>query len=187
MPRPLIIALTLSLVLHGGLLCVNVPLPSPASRAPALRALLRSSPEPANVPEPPPPAETLLKNTIDDGPPDDSPDDLPESSAIDANPAARKGERAAPVSAKADERQMESIRRRLSEYVFYPEQARRLGLEGTVTLFVEVAGDGRVEDVRLVASSGHPILDNAAIRGFYALGRLSVASGYWDYTFALEE
>ncbi|MDR0379207.1 MAG: TonB family protein [Candidatus Accumulibacter sp.] len=176
MPRPLIIALMLSLILHGGLLCVNIPLSSPAPHTPALRALLRSPPEPANVSEPPRPAETLLKNTIDDGPPDDS----PERSAVDAHPAAS-------VSAKADERQMESIRRKLSEYVFYPEQARRLGFEGTVTLFVEVSGDGRVEDVRVVASSGHSILDNAAVRGFYALGRLSVASGYWDYTFALEE
>ncbi|MDR0577930.1 MAG: energy transducer TonB [Candidatus Accumulibacter sp.] len=174
MPRALIIALTLSLVLHGGLLSLDTR-PSPAPRAPALRASLRPPPEPAKPAEPPPETEALLKNTLDGEPPEKQ---TPPS------PPAEK--RKTPAPSPVGERQMEAVRKKLAEYVLYPEQAWRLGLEGTVTLFVELADDGRVEDVSVVASSGYPILDNAAIRGFYAVGRLPGESGYWEYTFRLE-
>jgi TonB family protein len=177
MPRPLIIALTLSLVLHGGLLCLGAFRSSPAARAPALQALLRLPPDMVELPEPPGLTETLLKNTIED-----EQTEKPEPEP----PPPPKKERGTPARPSVSERQMAAIREKLSEYVFYPEQAKRLGLEGTVTLFVELSEDGRVEDVRVVASSGYPILDNAAVKGFYALGRLPAISDYWDYTFKLE-
>jgi protein TonB len=46
----------------------------------------------------------------------------------------------------------------------YPLAARRLGMEGVVLLDVLVAPDGRAADVRLVRSSGHPPLDDSAVR-----------------------
>jgi protein TonB len=179
MSRSLIIALTLSLVLHGGLLSMSAFRFSPAPRSPALQALLRPPPEPAKLPaEPPPGTETLLKNTIEDEPPD--------KPALAPPPPAARDKRGTPVPALAARRQMEAARKELAEYVFYPEQARQLGIEGTVTLFVELSGDGHVEDVRVVASSGFPILDNAAVKGFYAVGRLPGKSDYWEYRFQLE-
>jgi len=45
----------------------------------------------------------------------------------------------------------------------YPIQARRRGLQGTVMLKVLVDASGSVADVRLAASSGHSILDRAAM------------------------
>jgi protein TonB len=45
----------------------------------------------------------------------------------------------------------------------YPIQARRRGLQGTVTLRVLVDAGGSVADVRLAGSSGHSILDQAAM------------------------
>ena len=45
----------------------------------------------------------------------------------------------------------------------YPIQARRRGLQGTVMLKVLVDAGGSVADVRLAESSGHSILDQAAI------------------------
>ena len=42
----------------------------------------------------------------------------------------------------------------------YPEQARKLGLEGPVRLRVAIARDGSIEDVK--ALSGHPLLAEAA-------------------------
>jgi protein TonB len=165
MSRPLIIAFMFSLVLHGGLLCLGAFPPTP--RPPVLRALLRLPPDPEEVPKPIQTVETLFKNTIENG----------QAETPDASPLPQKPH---------DPGRMAAIRQKLSEYVFYPEQAWKLGLEGTVTLFVEVSADGRVEDVRVVASSGHPMLDNAAIKGFYALGRLPTDSDYWEYTFELE-
>jgi protein TonB len=44
----------------------------------------------------------------------------------------------------------------------YPGRARRLGIEGTTTLRIFVAADGRVADVVVEESAGHPDLDHAA-------------------------
>jgi protein TonB len=45
----------------------------------------------------------------------------------------------------------------------YPPAARKRGLEGLVVLAVEVDADGRPFDVTVKESSGHPMLDNAAL------------------------
>ena len=44
----------------------------------------------------------------------------------------------------------------------YPSSARRLGVQGTTLLNVLVADDGRVANVVVVQSAGHPDLDQAA-------------------------
>lgn len=44
----------------------------------------------------------------------------------------------------------------------YPSNARRLGIQGTTLLSVFVAADGRVGDVVVKQSAGHPDLDQAA-------------------------
>lgn len=46
---------------------------------------------------------------------------------------------------------------------FYPRTARALGLEGTVELNVLVDAGGRVRDLKLFKSSGHKMLDRAAM------------------------
>jgi protein TonB len=172
MSRSLIIALTLSLVLHGSLLMTNGFRLAPLPRGPALRATLR----PPVETNPPETDDALLKNTFDD-------ERERSENPVSPPPPEKHG-----TSAPADvaKRQMDAVRRKLSEYVFYPEQAKKLGIEGTVTLFVELSSDGRVEDVRVVESSGYPILDHAAVRGFYAVGRLPGESDYWEYSFRLE-
>ncbi|MGD9884668.1 MAG: TonB family protein, partial [Reyranella sp.] len=44
----------------------------------------------------------------------------------------------------------------------YPEEARRRGVEGEVTVRFSVAADGRVTDVAIAAASGSSALDGAA-------------------------
>ncbi len=46
----------------------------------------------------------------------------------------------------------------------YPAQARAQELEGQVLVEALVGADGRVEEVKLIKSSGHSILDEAALR-----------------------
>lgn len=46
----------------------------------------------------------------------------------------------------------------------YPQQARERGLFGSLILHVAVRADGSIEGVRVVRSSGHEVLDQAAIR-----------------------
>jgi protein TonB len=45
----------------------------------------------------------------------------------------------------------------------YPLDARRRGLQGLVVLRVFVSVQGTAQDVSVLTSSGHPILDDAAI------------------------
>jgi protein TonB len=46
----------------------------------------------------------------------------------------------------------------------YPRTARRRGHEGIVVLEVKVLKDGTVGDLRVHASSGHAVLDQAAVK-----------------------
>lgn len=45
----------------------------------------------------------------------------------------------------------------------YPVMAMRRGWEGTVTLKVRVSAEGAAEDVAVQGSSGHEVLDGAAV------------------------
>jgi protein TonB len=50
----------------------------------------------------------------------------------------------------------------LAAHKTYPEAARRRGEEGNVTLRVDIADNGLVRNVVLIASSGNSLLDTAA-------------------------
>jgi protein TonB len=50
----------------------------------------------------------------------------------------------------------------------YPRMARRRGLEGVVTIEAKIDRNGRVEELRLFAGSGHSILDKAALKAVRA-------------------
>jgi len=160
--RRLSLALAASLLLHA--LALIGGLPDKARRPPPmLQATLR-------MPSTPPvPVEPLLKNTLapetataPEPPPPPPP--LPEPRAARAKPAAKP-----PPAAK---RQVELAQRKLNEHIYYPPQAIEHGLEGEVRLLLILAADGRIEDVQLAASSGHALLDNAAIRAAFAMGSL---------------
>lgn len=46
----------------------------------------------------------------------------------------------------------------------YPEEARRNNINGSLRLLVAISPDGSVVDIEILQSSGHSVLDNAAIR-----------------------
>lgn len=160
-PR-LLFALALSLALHGGLVLPDlVKRLAIAPPPPALQARLR----------PPPvaearPAEPLLKNTID------REEAAPETKP--APPTATKPERMAPKTVA--KREIKAAQRKLSQHLFYPPEAIARGLEGEVRLILRLSTDGAVEDVSVAASSGHAILDNAAVKAAYAMGALTGAN-----------
>lgn len=61
---------------------------------------------------------------------------------------------------------MEAWRRKVERIgnLNYPSEARELGLFGSLILHVAVRADGSLEGIRVVRSSGHDVLDDAAIR-----------------------
>jgi protein TonB len=60
---------------------------------------------------------------------------------------------------------MEAWRRKVERIgnLNYPQAARELGLFGSLILHVAVRADGSLEGVRVVRSSGHDVLDQAAV------------------------
>jgi protein TonB len=60
---------------------------------------------------------------------------------------------------------MEAWRRKVERIgnLNYPKEARELGLFGSLILHVAVRADGSLEGVRVVRSSGHDVLDQAAV------------------------
>jgi periplasmic protein TonB len=68
------------------------------------------------------------------------------------------------LDAKADHRWVgESLWRRVAELKRYPSSARLNGLEGRVVLKAIIRADGHLAEVSVVKSSGHAVLDAAAM------------------------
>lgn len=61
---------------------------------------------------------------------------------------------------------LESWRRKVERVgnTHYPAAARARSLSGTLRLLVAITPDGELQEVRLLASSGHPVLDDGAVR-----------------------
>jgi len=96
---------------------------------------------------------------------------------------------AIPTGPSVEERLAE-IRRRIQAAVEYPSRARRRGLEGVATVGFEIdRADGRARGIELVASSGHPSLDQAAERSVVRAGFLPWVYGrlHVPVRFALDE
>ena len=109
--------------------------------------------------------DTLLKNTLD-----------PEAPAAEEQVVPPSPPRPSPSHRPDPKREIRAAQRKLSEHLFYPPEAIARGLEGEVRVIVQLSADGRVDDVHLGTSSGYAILDNAAIKAAYAVGRLPGAT-----------
>jgi len=158
--------------------------------ATASTAQAMPAPPPAEPPSPADRPEPLEKlDALDDTAPLVSPEEAvppspePEREAMETPPAPEPSapvvERPAPKQAKVDAppRPRKAIR------PDYPKGARQRGEQGDVVLEIRVGADGIVERVEVAESSGHPELDEAAVRAAKAArfsparaGRESVAS-----------
>ena len=166
-PR-LILAFSLSLALH-----ISVLLPDALKRLavapprPVLQASLRLPPIP--VPEVPP-EEPLLKNTFEA-------QETTEPPALPAPPPPPPQVTPPKPQPKAvAKREIQAAQRKLSQHLFYPTEAVERGIEGEVRLILKLNANGGVDEVDIAASSGHAILDNAAIKAAYAMGKLTGAT-----------
>ncbi len=70
-----------------------------------------------------------------------------------------------------------AVRRRLQETLRYPPAALRRQLTGTVDVEILVKPTGDVGDVRVVRSSSHAVLDDAAVDAIRHLPRLPFPAG----------
>jgi protein TonB len=70
------------------------------------------------------------------------------------------------------EARLAEIRRRIQAALEYPPLARWQDLQGDALVRFEIGVDGRAQGVRVVRSSGEPLLDAAAARAVLAAGVL---------------
>jgi protein TonB len=109
--------------------------------------------------------ETLLKNTL-----------LTEKAPVKAPPATPPAAHPGPAPGKAaTRRQLDAVQRKLAQHQYYPPEAIARGIEGEGSLLLTLAEDGSISEVSIAVSSGHPILDKAAVRAAYAMARVNWA------------
>lgn len=160
-PRRLLAALVLSLLAHG-LPFVGDFLPRPQASAPRpLVAELR--PPAAPLPETPPlflPEPPAAKPAPPPPPPTARPPDPGRPRPV-------------PATARSWQEEVKRQFRKLHEAgLFYPEEAITRGLEGEALVLLVLDAEGNAVAVRLEASSGHAVLDEAALRAARSLRSL---------------
>ena len=73
---------------------------------------------------------------------------------------------------------LRAIRQKIEHAKVYPETARREGIQGTVEVRFRIAGDGSVEAVEVVRSSGHRLLDETSTQTVRRAGPYPVLAGW---------
>lgn len=169
----LILALALSLILHGALLfppeffqrrVTPSPLPPQALQVEVRRIATLQTEVSPEIPLPLFPSEPLLKNTlVEEAKPSPSPEPKPKSNKTPAPKVTTK-------------RDVQVAQRKLSQHLFYPPDAVTQGLEGEVRLILKFDEQGRISSVSIAASSGFAILDQAAVKAAYAMGQTGTTS-----------
>ncbi|MBU0604180.1 MAG: TonB family protein [Gammaproteobacteria bacterium] len=155
-------ALALSVALHAALLAWPrdagvAPTPAPAR----LQArLTRVAPPEKPTEAPPESAPAVLKDT------------RPEPEPAADPPAKPAPVAAARPSPAVIERSRVKAQQTLNSHVFYPQEAVERELEGEVRLRLLLDRSGRVLEAAVMRSSGHPLLDRAALDAARQIGRL---------------
>ncbi len=120
----------------------------------------------------PPPLQATLMPPPMETPPLTLPE--PPKTAESKPPPKRDMPRPAP--AKAPKTWTQTVRDHLKQLdrtgQFYPAEAIARGLEGDADVLLVLGEDGRVTATRLERSSGHPLLDEAALRAVRSLQSL---------------
>lgn len=124
---------------------------------------------PAPTPTPPPPAQTIVPepSVVSERPLPSLKDLLPSASWSSSS------ERdATPVNLNTRDPVYASYFTRIKQLIDsqweYPELALRYGLQGRLTLQFIISGNGRLEQLRLIRSSGSQLLDDEALRAIKA-------------------
>lgn len=152
----LALALIVSLLLHAVPFIRELitPTPAPLPPPPALTAQLRPPPPapqaPLMLPEPPPPKA---------------------AQPAPARPAAQP-ERPSSRSAGWQEAVRKQFRQQDERGLFYPAEAIAQGIEGEVLVLLILDEAGHAVAARVEQGSGHPVLDQAALRAARALRSL---------------
>lgn len=59
---------------------------------------------------------------------------------------------------------LSTIKKKIEPKWHYPERAQKIGLQGKLALYFSIVGDGQLDRLELLSSSGHPLLDEGALK-----------------------
>lgn len=150
----LVLALVISLLLHVALLLPAGWRTETRRIDPPPLAVLLPVPEPSPAPIPLEPSP------------------LPQSAPARAVSPELTFERAAPPR-ELRGHALNAALNALAREEFYPREAIARGLEGRVVLLLTLDGNGRLTGIEIASSSGHDILDDAAVKAATRIGVLS--------------
>jgi len=159
-------AVSASLVLHGlAALALARILPDAGERPRVATLAARLAPPRESAPP------GILEDSLE----------APRHPAVEKPVKARKPHAQPRPESKAEAEALSALelaeaRSRLSSTLFYPPEAVARGLEGEAILLLELGDDGRIVGASLAASSGHRILDEAALAAARRLGSLGPAA-----------
>lgn len=163
----LALALAVSLALHGALLLpvdrwwrAPPPAPAPPRLPPALQASWSAAALATHPEEIATTGATAVATT-----------QAAPANAVPPVPTLRR-ETAKPGPLKG--RALATALAALTREEFYPREAIARGLEGRVVLLLALSADGTVTTVEIASTSGHAILDQAAV---HAAGRIGMLPG----------
>ncbi len=157
--RHFLAALAASITLHA-LVLAEWPVAKVSPRDTALNVRLLPAPPPG----PAAPMDSLLKNTFEEArEPAATKQPEPRKNAVADTLPRHKLKPPAPTP---------NVARKLSEVLFYPPEAVARRLEGEVRLLLTLGEDGTILDAQVAAGSGHALLDEAAVKAAFAMGRL---------------
>jgi protein TonB len=166
---------------------VGNPVAAPANK-PALEMERSGAPEPQAEPQPEVIAATTAPREVESPPPKPKVQAQPRkrlsqllaSTQVEIDRLTAELDRHALSASKREKRKqissstqeykyasyMEAWRRKVEKIgnLNYPEEARQRKLHGNLLMHVAVRADGSVEQIRVVRSSGHKLLDDAAVR-----------------------
>lgn len=134
---------------------VAAPPPRPVPSKPVPKPIVKPVAKPAPTPEPTP--RPLAPADSEPAPPPNSQISAESAPAINRGPPSTESTESAPVAIDL------GAAYRLNPAPEYPPLALRRGWQGTVRLRVTLDSEGHPTQVGLAASSGYPMLDEAAL------------------------
>ncbi len=160
----LVWAFTLSLLLHAVTMLLPGPFKRPSVQDVARSILTARLEAPAPEPKPEVKEEPAIKSKVEE----------PMKAEISKPRPPRPKER--PVEKKPEPlagEQLDEALAQLADKLLYPPEAIRQGLQGETVVVVDIGVGGQILSAVVASSSGHPVLDQAALKAVRQVGSLS--------------
>ncbi len=134
----------------------------------ALHALLIIAPVWLAATQPPLPAPSIEARLL----PAPAPDAIAEAVSTEASSTDAIPEQPAAPPRSLQGASLRRAQAALSKHLFYPPQAVAMGLEGEVILLLSLTESGQLVSAAVARSSGHALLDQAALDAARNIGAL---------------